>query len=78
VEERNCPLLGVCVCACARVFSLALPHDSEDSSVRALYLFQVKIRTTRFVSAKAGLVSCVGSFLGVFIFPVQLIAERTF
>jgi hypothetical protein len=55
-----------------------LRHSRENFFVRTSYFFQVKDRTLLFVCEKVWSLSCVGLFLGVCLFPVQLIAERSF
>jgi len=63
MDERICSLLGVCVCVYFPHFS----HSREDSFFRALYLFQVKNRSTPFV-LESVISSCVGLFVGVSLF----------
>ncbi len=73
VGERKGPLLGVCF-----FFFFPFRHSREECFFRTLYLFQVKNWIKPFVCEKAWRASCVGLFLGVCLFSVQLISERTF
>ncbi len=61
MEERNCPLLGVCVCVW--FFS---PFSLSRGFFCSNFVFvSSENRTTPFVCEKAWSVSCVGLFLGV-------------